>query len=158
MRYRHTFRVNATVQAVVDFHARSASMGAITPPPVIVQMHRAPEILRDGDQMDFTLWLGPLPIRWQASIENTSPNGFTDRQLIGPFQNWLHRHSFQPIDKGQTEIIDEISYTVKNHPFWGVVGMSMGISLPFLFAFRAWKTRRLLTSRRLETIDNSPKT
>ena len=147
MKFRHTFRVNAPLQAVADFHARSASMGAITPPPVNVRVHHAPEILREGDQMDFTLWLGPLPIRWLASIENISPNGFSDRQLKGPFSSWVHRHSFLPIDKGQTEISDEISFTIKKHPFWGIVGLGVGISLPLLFAFRAWKTRRLLASQ-----------
>lgn len=147
MKYRHTFRVNAPLLEVADFHARSASMGEITPPPVIVCLHRAPEILREGDQMDFTLWLGPLPVRWLASIENTSPNGFVDRQIEGPFSRWEHRHNFLPIDDSQTEIIDEISFAIKNHPVWGIVGLGMGISLPLLFAFRAWKTRRLLASR-----------
>jgi len=148
MKYRHSFRVNAPLQAVADFHARSASMGAITPPPVIVRVLHAPETLRDGDKMDFTLWLGLLPIRWLAIIENTSPNGFSDRQLKGPFASWHHRHSFLPLDGDQTEIIDDISYTIKKHPFWGMVGLSMGISLPLLFAFRAWKTRRLLAGQR----------
>jgi ligand-binding SRPBCC domain-containing protein len=150
MKYRHTFHVDAPLQAVADFHARSASMGAITPPPVIVRVHRAPEVLHDGDQMDFTLWLGPLPIRWLAIIEDISPNGFTDRQVEGPFLSWHHQHSFLPIEKGQTEIIDEISFSIKNNPFWGMVGLALGVSLPILFAFRAWKTRRLLSSRRYE--------
>lgn len=149
MKYRHTFRVNAPLQAVAAFHARSACMGAITPPPVIVRFHRAPERLREGDQMDFTLWLGPLPIRWLASIDHISPNGFTDRQLQGPFSIWLHRHNFRPIDNDQTEIIDEISFSIKRHPFWAMVGLSLGISLPLLFAFRTWKTRHLLAHPRL---------
>ena len=52
-----------------------------------------------------------------------------------------------PIDEDQTEIIDEIGYRIKRHPFWGIVGLGMGVSLPLLFAFRAWKTRGLLASR-----------
>jgi hypothetical protein len=31
---------------------------------------------------------------------------------------------------------------------WGVIGLAMWLGLPFLFAFRAWKTRRLLEPRR----------
>ncbi|MEZ4584038.1 MAG: hypothetical protein R3A10_20780 [Caldilineaceae bacterium] len=60
-------------------------MGAITPPPVIVRVHRAPELLGEGDEMDFTMWLGPLPIRWLARIEQVTPVTFVDRQLRGPF-------------------------------------------------------------------------
>jgi len=132
-------------------------MGAITPPPIIVKVHQAPYRLGEGDKMDFTLWLGVLPIRWLASIESVSPNGFTDRQIRGPFASWSHRHSFQPIDEGQTEIIDEISYHIKKHPFWGLLGLSMGISLPILFAYRAWKTRRLLNQLNPGAFENRVK-
>ena len=41
MRYEHRFRVKAPLAAVADFHSRAASMPAITPPPIIVRMHRA---------------------------------------------------------------------------------------------------------------------
>ena len=81
MEYKHHFEVNAPLAAVAEFHAQSASMGAITPPPVVVRVHRAPTRLDDGDEMDFTMWLGPLPVRWLARIEDVSPTEFTDRQL-----------------------------------------------------------------------------
>jgi ligand-binding SRPBCC domain-containing protein len=158
MRYRHTFKVQAPLHVVVDFHARSASMGAITPPPVLVRVQHAPVILGEGDQMGFTLWVGPLPIRWVAIIENCSPNGFTDRQLSGPFAYWSHHHHFVPAGENQTEIIDEVTFTIKRHLFWALMGICMGISLPLLFAFRGWKTRRLLEGQRDLTTRNTPQT
>ena len=144
MRYQHRFEVNAPLAAVVDFHAQSASMAAITPPPVVVRVHRAPDRLEDGDEMDFTMWLGPLPMRWLARIEDVSPTGFTDRQLRGPFQNWTHRHAFLSVDGATTAVVDEIDLTLRRHLWWGLVGLGMWLSLPFLFAYRGWKTRRLL--------------
>ena len=156
MRYRHTFKVHAPIQVVSEFHTRSASMGAITPPPVIVRVNSAPEILGEGDRMDFTLCVGPLPIRWVAIIENCSPSGFTDRQLSGPFEYWSHHHHFLPVDENRTEVIDEITFSIKKHPFWGIVGLGMSTSLPFLFAFRAWKTRRLLEQPRRVTTQKLP--
>ena len=39
MNYHHEFPVNAPLDKVRQFHSHSASMGAITPPPVIVQIH-----------------------------------------------------------------------------------------------------------------------
>lgn len=144
MKYHHTFRVRAPLIAVSDFHARSTSMGAITPPPVIAQIHQAPERLQEGDEMDFSLWLGPLPIRWVARIENVGYNGFTDRQLRGPFRRWVHRHSFRPIDQTTTEVIDEIEAELRPHPFWALVGLGMWLNMAMLFAFRGWKTRSLL--------------
>jgi ligand-binding SRPBCC domain-containing protein len=144
MKYRHTFHVHAPLAVVSDFHAHSASMGAITPPPVIAQIHQAPVRLQEGDEMDFTLWLGPLPLRWVARIEHVGPNGFTDRQLRGPFRRWVHRHSFRSVDETTTAVIDEIEAELRPHPFWAIVGLGMWLNMPLLFAYRGWKTRRLL--------------
>jgi ligand-binding SRPBCC domain-containing protein len=142
--YHHEFIVNAPLQAVRDFHRRSASMGAITPPPVIVRIHDAPELLGEGDEMRFTMWLGPLPIRWHARIEQVSPNGFVDRQLDGPFRRWDHTHRFEAIDEQTTRVIDQIETEYKSDPWSRVLGMGMRLNLPVLFAFRQWKTKRLL--------------
>ena len=93
MIYYHRFRVRASLARVAEFHSHAASMPAITPPPIIVQVHHAPPILANGDEMDFTMWLGPLPVHWLARIEAVSPAGFSDRQLRGPFAEWVHRHT-----------------------------------------------------------------
>ena len=144
MIYRHRFQVRASQARVAEFHSRAASMAAITPPLVIVRIHRAPEVLAEGDEMEFTMWLGPLPVRWVALIEQVSLHGFTDRQLRGPFAVWAHRHSFVDIDEQTTDVVDEIVLRLKKHPFWWLVGMGMRLGLPVLFAYRAWKTQRIL--------------
>ena len=77
MIYRHRFRVSAPLEAVSAFHSRSAAMAAITPPPLIVQIHQAPRVLADGDEMAFSLWLGPLPLSWRARIEGVPVAGKT---------------------------------------------------------------------------------
>lgn len=145
MYYRHSFLLKSSTERVAAFHRRSAGMAELTPPPIIVQMRRAPESLAEGDEMDFVLWLGPLPIRWLARIEAVSPGGFTDRQMRGPFAKWVHQHRFTPIDEQVTEVSDEIHLHLKRHPFWWFVGMGMRAGLPLLFAYRAWKTRRALS-------------
>lgn len=147
MKYQHRFRVSAPLQAVREFHSRSASMGAITPPPIVVRVHQAPEILEEGDEMDFTLWLGPLPMRWLARIEDVTPAGFLDRQVRGPMGSWQHRHSFVPIDASATEVVDDVELTIRPQLLWGVAGLGMTLGMPVLFAFRGWKTRRLLEGR-----------
>lgn len=143
-RYTHRFTVRAPLDQVAAFHGRSASMAAITPPPVIVQLHRAPEALADGAEMEFTLWMGPLPLRWLARIEEVTPIGFVDRMLRGPFRRWDHQHIFLPVDANQTEVIDDLRIEVSDRPFWRFVGRGMVLSLPLLFGYRGWKTRRIL--------------
>jgi ligand-binding SRPBCC domain-containing protein len=147
MKYEHRFEVNAPLEAVADFHAQSASMAEITPPPVVVRVHRAPARFEEGDEMEFTLWLGLLPVRWLATFENVGPTGFTDRQLRGPFGRWVHRHAYLPVDETTTAVVDNIELALRPHPLWRLVGSGMWLSLPLLFAYRGWKTRRLLETR-----------
>src|SRR5512147_2907196 len=104
MKYQHRFQVRAPMAVIADFHAQSPSTGAITPPPIAVTVHRAPVRLADGDEMDFTLWLGPLPVHWIAQIEDAGPAGFTDRQVRGPFAKWIHCHRFVVVDESVTEV------------------------------------------------------
>ena len=94
--------------------------------------------------MDFTMWLGPFPVRWVARIEDVSDARFVDRQIRGPFRKWIHTHTFQPIDAQQTEVIDQVEVELGTHWGWRVIGYMMWLNLPVLFAFRQWKTKRLL--------------
>ena len=146
MKYRHQFEVNASLNKVAQFHSQSQSMADITPPPLQVQVRQAPIQLAEGDEMDFTLKAGPMSIHWLACIENVGPNGFTDRQISGPFRYWLHRHSFEAINPTATVVIDEIEFTLRPHPWWGLVGLGMALTLPLLFAYRGWRTRQLLNA------------
>lgn len=144
MKYRHSFHVNVPIEDVARFHFQSASMAAITPPPIRVRIHHAPDSLGEGDEMAFTLWLGPLPLHWLAQIESVTATGFSDRQLTGPFGAWLHTHKFVQLSLKETVVIDEIEAQLLPHLLWRLVGLGMWLSLPILFAFRGWKTRRLL--------------
>ena len=144
MIYHHRFEVQAPLKTVADFHSQSASMGAITPPPVIVKIHHAPEVLQEGDEMDFTMWLGLLPIRWVATIEDVSPTGFVDRQIRGPFTRWEHRHTFIPVNATTTAVVDEVTAELSSNPFWRALGYGMWLNMAVLFAYRGWRTRQLL--------------
>lgn len=147
MQYKHSFIVQAPLEKVAEFHRASASMAAITPPPIIVRLHQTPELLDEGDEMRFTLWLGPLALGWLAKIEAVSETGFTDRQIEGPFHHWEHRHNFEALTADRTLVVDQVSASLKPHWFWGLVGRLMWWNLPILFAYRGWKTQRLLQSR-----------
>ena len=144
MKYQHRFLVQAPLSQVAAFHRRAASMAAITPAPIVVWQHRTPEILAEGDEMDFTMWMGFVPVDWVARIEAVSSTGFTDRQLRGPFKEWVHTHIFTAVDEQITEVVDKITLRLCPHPLWWVVGLGMRIGLPVLFAYRAWKTKRIL--------------
>ena len=96
--------------------------------------------------MAFTLWMGPLPVRWQVQVENFHRLGFDDVQLSGPFSSWAHSHRFEAIDDDHTRVVDKITYSIRRHWFWGLVGMAMALGLPLLFWYRGWRTRAALES------------
>ena len=144
MKFKHRFTVKAPLMRVAEFHSRSANMPKLTPPPMSTQLLNAPEVLKSGDTMDFNLKLGPIKINWVAHLESLSLEGFTDRQLIGPYKEWVHQHRFISVNETTTLVLDEIELRLRKHPLWWMVGMGMYLSLPILFTFRKWKTRRLL--------------
>ena len=144
MKYHHRFQVRAKLASVIGFHSRAESMAAITPLPIILRMKHAPATLAEGDVMDFTMWLGPFPIHWLARIQDVSATGFTDRQLEGPFAEWVHQHIFEAVDEQTSVILDEVNLRLRSHPIWWLVGMTMWLGLQLLFSYRTWKTRRLL--------------
>lgn len=159
MKYQHQFTIRASLNKVIDFHQQSSNMAAITPSLVPLKIHVAPTVLHPGDEMDFTMWLGPLPVRWLARIEPLEPDpnhpagasltpstegGFIDRQVKGPFTNWVHHHRFVALNEQTTIVFDTVEATLRQHPLWSVVGLSMFLGLPMLFAFRDWKTKRIL--------------
>ena len=144
MKFRHRFSVNAPLMRVAEFHSRSANMPKLSPPPMKTQLLNAPEILKTGDKMDFNLVFGLFKIYWAAHLQSLSLEGFTDQQIMGPFQEWTHQHRFISVGETTTCVHDEIQLRLRKHPIWWIVGMGMFLSLPFLFTFRKWKTRRLL--------------
>jgi ligand-binding SRPBCC domain-containing protein len=146
MKYQHKFRVKAPLDKVRDLYEHTSNMAALTPPPLSVQVHRGPATHAEGSELDFTLWMGLLPVRWVARFEEISAGGFIDRQVRGPFRTWIHRHRYSEVSSGVTEVKDEIEISLRNHPLWTFVGLGMWLGLPVLFAFRSWKTRKILES------------
>ncbi len=145
--FDYAFVVDAPVESVRDFHRDTFALKRLTPPPTIVQIHSV-EPLAEGSVSKFTLWVGPLPLRWKAVHRNVSDRGFTDIQASGPAARWEHTHSFVPLENGRTEIREHIEYEHRRGA-WGLVTRLLfsAPSLWFMFGYRAWVTRRALRRR-----------
>ncbi|KAA3645792.1 MAG: cyclase [Chloroflexi bacterium] len=141
MQYTHRFRVQAPLAGVAEFHGSTDVLRQLMPPPLILQLHQF-EPLADGSLAEFTIWAGPLPIRWQAEHSQVSETGFTDTQVKGPFSHWQHRHGFEIVDEHTTDIVDEVEAELGRGPLWWPVSLGMWLTLPILFAYRGWATRR----------------
>jgi hypothetical protein len=96
-------------------------------------IRRRKDVIADFSQL-------PTP----PTFQDVSAIGFTDWQLEGPFAEWVHRHNFVAVDEQTSVTLDEVNLRLRSHPIWWLVGMAMWLGLPLLFAYRAWKTRRML--------------
>ena len=139
--FDYCFTVFAPLVAVRDFHRDTSALKRLTPPPTFVQLHSI-EPLAEGSVSRFTLWVGPLPLRWKAVHRGVTDRGFTDVQAEGPARKWEHTHSFVPLDDATTEIREHIEYEHKTG-FWGVVTRIL-FSWPNLYAMF---TYRMLVTR-----------
>jgi ligand-binding SRPBCC domain-containing protein len=138
------FTVDASLPAVCDFHHDTSALKRLTPPPTIVQLGDI-QPLGEGSVSTFTLWLGPLPLRWKAVHHNVGPHGFTDVQVTGPAKKWEHTHTFTALTPHTTEIREHIEYEHKRG-LWGIVTRLLFArpNLYFMFTYRKWVTRRAL--------------
>lgn len=139
--FDYIFTVDAPLQAVSDFHHDTSVLKTLTPPPIFAQVHKF-EPLGEGSTAEFTLWFGPLPLRWRAVHSNVSVNGFTDTQVSGPLKSWEHTHRFTAVSPTTTRVHEHIAYS--HHP--GLKGVLTRLlfakpGLTFLFTARKFITR-----------------
>ncbi len=142
-----TFSVNAPLSAVAAFHRGTEALKQLTPPPIIVQLHRV-EPLAEGSRSEFTLWFGPCPVRWIALHSQVDGlHGFTDTQVAGPMAAWQHTHYFEAVNDGATRISEHIEYAYPSgwRGLWARL-LFNPLGLRLMFAYRAWMTRRLVHS------------
>lgn len=142
MEFRHSFMVDAPVADVTAFHGDTGVLKQLTPFPIIARIHEF-EPLAEGSRADFTLWFGPLPLRWQAVHRDVSGSGFTDEQVSGPLRSWRHVHRFVPVDSQRTRVEDHISYE-HDTGARGVLSRLLfnRAGLLYLFTARKFLTRR----------------
>ncbi|HBX67853.1 MAG TPA: hypothetical protein DEH25_00240 [Chloroflexi bacterium] len=145
-KFTHRFRVGAPIKAVAAFHSDTRALQKLTPFPMFVQLHEI-EPLAENSRARFTIWAGPIPLRWEALHTNVTPQGFSDTQVSGPFKYWKHNHVFEALTPKSTAVIDEVSAIPGEGIFWGLATRVMILSLPLLFAYRGWQTRRSLEKR-----------
>lgn len=108
-----TIRVPARVSEVFPFFADPMNLDLLTPPWLGFRiLTPAPIAMEVGALIDYRLRLHGIPIRWRTEITAFEPpHRFVDRQVQGPYREWIHEHVFEEVD-GHTIIIDNVHYAV----------------------------------------------
>ena len=145
--FEFQFTVNAPLKSVSGFHFEPSILKTLTPPLLIMQIHKF-EPLSEGSVGEFTMWMGPIPVYWQAVHSNVSETGFTDTQAKGPMKSWVHTHRFSTNDNGATIVREHVEF----EHFSGLKGLWSRLLFPkpallVLFHIRKWITRREVANR-----------
>ncbi len=141
--------MDTTLEAITAFHNDPRALARLTPPPIIMQLHRDDRRSLTDGEIEFTLWFGPLPVRWVARHEEgPRPHSFADIQVKGPLAYWRHEHIFTLVSGG-LELTDRITIAHRRSLLGLFTRLAFdGLPLRILFAYRHWRTRRALTAAR----------
>jgi uncharacterized protein len=114
----------ASAQELYDWHAHPAGFFRLMPPWESLQVVRQEKPFGDGHQITIrTPILGPIKLDWLAELFEVIPGQqFRDRELHGPFAEWVHTHRMIATSANSSELEDSIDYRV---PF-GAIGRLFG--------------------------------
>ena len=90
------------------WHARAGAFQRLVPPWLRVELLEA-RGLENGSRARFRIRAGPFDIIWVAEHRDVEVGrGFTDFQVSGPFDRWVHSHRFEPTPNGNAILHDRI--------------------------------------------------
>jgi uncharacterized protein (TIGR01777 family) len=103
-------------EKVFSFFSAAENLEKITPDWLNFKIvNKSTSDIREGTLINYRLKLHGIPLKWKTLIENWDPNHqFVDRQLSGPYQKWVHTHSFEAVPGG-TLMTDRVQYRL---PGW----------------------------------------
>lgn len=104
-------RIARSLSDTFEFFSRAANLEQITPPWLRFSiLGNEPDSVAAGTVIPYRLRLHGIPLIWVSQIEEFKRDSlFVDRQLIGPYKLWHHRHEFEA-DGENTVIRDEVRY------------------------------------------------
>lgn len=137
-RLKRTVFIPAPIDQVFDFFSLAENLNLITPPWLKFSiLTPGPIRMELNTNIDFSLKLNGIPIRWRSEItEWRPPESFTDKQIKGPYAIWEHNHRF--FSKGAGTIMeDTVIYSVPGFIFEPIVhALFVGWRLKKIFDFR----------------------
>ena len=156
-RYTRETWVDAPLSEVWAFHSRIEGLEALTPTWMNLRVEsvrgpggeRDPDVLEAGTEIRMSMrppGIGPRRSWTSRILEREEYDGaayFRDEMVDGPFERWVHTHSFYA-DRGGTRIRDAVEYQLPLGVLGEMVGPFSGVGFEPMFRYRHRKTKELL--------------
>lgn len=155
--YTREVRVDAPLSEVWDFHSRIEGLEALTPGWMNLRVESVrgpdggadPDVLETGAEIEMSMrpfGVGPRQ-SWTSRIVDRKRDAgaayFRDEMVGGPFERWVHTHSFYA-DRGGTLIRDSVDYQLPFGPLGDLAAPFSGVGFEPMFRYRHRKTKDLL--------------
>lgn len=109
----HSSRMPVPVETLSAWHFRAGALERMIPPWAAVRAPRSFGGLAEGAIAELEVRIGGRWKRWKALHEEVHPGrSFRDRQIEGPFAEWIHDHRFLPEPDDHSLLEDRIEYRV----------------------------------------------
>jgi uncharacterized protein (TIGR01777 family) len=109
--YRSSFQVPA--QELFRWHARRGAFERLAPPWEKIRIVSSEGGIENGNRLVFSFRKGPLKLKWEAVHEGcVEGKVFTDRQVEGPFAEWVHEHRFIENGPENSVLEDGVRYAL----------------------------------------------
>ncbi|MBI1338453.1 MAG: CDP-paratose 2-epimerase [Phycisphaera sp.] len=101
------------VEDLFPFFADAYNLETLTPAWMHFKVLTPKPIeMKAGTLIDYKLRVRWLPLRWRTLIRAWEPPvRFVDEMLKGPYRQWVHEHTFTPVEGG-TLCRDKVEYAV----------------------------------------------
>ncbi len=125
-------------EEVFEFFADAGNLEEITPPELNFKITTAQPIdIKKGALIDYKLKLRGIPLTWKTEItEWKPPFSFVDTALKSPYKQWIHRHTFEENEAGETIMKDVVRYRLPFEPLGDLAHFIVKRELKYIFDYR----------------------
>ena len=137
------------IDEVFAFFSDAHNLDVLTPPWLHFRILTPQPIeLRLGAIIEYSIRWRWFPLSWRTEIAAWEPTRrFVDRQVKGPYSQWVHEHTFEPRDGG-TFLRDRVDYAVPGWFLEPVVDrVIVGPDVRRIFDYRRAKMVELFPAR-----------
>jgi ligand-binding SRPBCC domain-containing protein len=135
-------------QALFEFHIDTNNLPRITPPWIHVEIASLELPLHEGSMIELDIRRFGFTQRWKMMIfEFTSPVLVCDKAVKSPFKSFIHYHRFEALDKNNSVMKDEITFSLPLYPLSLIAVPFIKKDLQKMFEYRHRQTKLLLEKK-----------